>query len=128
MGKIKKANLRKRIETQGLKRKFQIICDRGIIKEWGNEYAPEVTVYIQSPEWYGGRIDCISDQEAPYWLYKEIKSVCPNASEIMESMFVMPADEFRKLTKMYPDFVLWFRSGKKLTPDEIEEYINLFKK
>lgn len=127
MGKIKKA-FRKKIETQGLKRKFQIICDRGYIKEWGNEYAPEVTVYIQSPKWYGGRIDCISDQEAPYWLYKEIKSVCPNASEIMESTFTMPADEFRKLTKMYPDFVLWFRSGKKLTPAEIEEYINLFKK
>lgn len=46
----------------------------------------------------------------------------------MESTFVMPADEFRKLTKRHPDFVLWFRSGKKLTPDEIEEYINLFKK
>lgn len=61
-------------------------------------------------------------------MYKEVRSVCPNASEIMESTFVMPADEFRKLTKRHPDFVLWFRSGKKLTPDEIEEYINLFKK
>lgn len=44
----------------------------------------------------------------------------------MESMFTMPADEFRELTKKHA--ALWFGSGKKLTPDEIEEYINLLKK
>lgn len=109
-------------------RKFQIICDKRIMEDWGEDCVPKVGVYIQSPGWYGGNIDCISDQEAPRWLYNKITSICPNASEIMESMFTMPADEFRKLTKMYPDFVLWFRSGKKLTSDEIEEYINLFKK
>ena len=109
-------------------RKFQIICDRNLIKELGIKFMPKVIVYIQSPGYYGGNIHCICDQEAPHWLYKKIMSTCPNASEIMESMFTMPADEFRKLTKMYPDFVLWFRSGKKLTPAEIEEYINIFKK
>lgn len=105
--------------------KIQIICDKRLADEWGNNFKPKVTACIQSPG-RGVGVTCISDQEAPRWLRKEIEATSPNASEIEESTFVMPADEFRELAKKYP--TLWFGIGKKLTPAEIEEYINLFKK
>ena len=105
-------------------KKIQVICDTELAED--EDFKPKVTTYIQSPGYYGASVHCICDQHAPKWLRKEIDAICPNADQIMESMFTMPPDEFRELTKKHA--ALWFGSGKKLTSDEIEEYINLFKK
>ena len=105
---------------------IQVVCDKDLV---GDGRPGRVVVYIQERKRPN---DEVYDYEASPWLCKVLDKMCPSNSEIMEGIFRMTEDDFRTLVEI-ADSVAWFDTedyevGRDMTPTEIEEYINLFKK
>lgn len=105
---------------------IQVVCDEDLV---GDSKPGKVVVYIQERKKPN---DEVCDFEASPWLCRVLDKMCPSNSEIMEGVFRMSEKDFRTLVEI-ADSVAWFDTenyevGADMTPAEIEEYINLFKK
>lgn len=105
---------------------IQVVCDKDLVEDGK---PGKVVAYVQERKRPN---DEICEFEASPWLRRVLNKMCPSNSEIMESVFRMTEEDFRTLVEM-AESVAWFdeesyEAGANMTPAEIEEYINLFKK
>lgn len=105
---------------------IQVVCNKDLVEDGK---PGKVVAYVQERKKPN---DEICEFEASPWLCRVLNKMCPSNSEIMEGVFRMTEEDFRTLVEM-AESVAWFdeesyEAGANMTPAEIEEYINLFKK